>query len=198
MFKCYLFVIIVLDKKSSVSFLISSINAVSVFVWKNHACFSSVFWLWTLCDYSRLMKRLKKNRSLFQMKNSTCLKFFKLLKLRNVDYIIMLNFFVIMMINWFKKIWKSSKKNYVSWKENRILLFLQIIIFLTYWFLKSMQMLFFLCYLTISEQISALKKAFQHLLSLFKIFNKFSNIFTVVIIFLFDKIMIYSVDLIFF
>jgi len=99
MFKCCLFVIAVLDKKSSVSFSISSISTVSVFIQKSHVCYSSVFWSWTLCDCLRFMKKLKKSRSFFLIKNSTCLKLFKLLKSRNIDCIVTLNFFVIVMIN---------------------------------------------------------------------------------------------------
>ena len=99
MFKCHLLVIVALDKESSVSFLISSTNAVNVFVWKNCACYFLIFWSWMSHDCLKLMKRLKKNRLLFLMKNSTCLKLFKLLRSRNISYIIILNFFMIMMIN---------------------------------------------------------------------------------------------------
>ena len=132
------------------------------------------------------------------MKNSTCLKLFKLLKSKNINYVIIFNFFTIMMINWFKKMQKSSKKNCIFWRENKILLFFWAIIFLICWFLKSMWILFFSYCLIISEQISALKKIFQHLLNFLKMFNRFSDIFVVIIIFLFDKIIIYFINLIFF
>ena len=143
------------------------------------------------------MKRLKKNRLFFLIRNNIYLKSFKQLKSKNIDYVITLNFFVIVMINWFKRMQKSLKKNCVSWRKNKILSFLQIIIFLTHWFLKLMQMLFFLYYLIIFEWILMLKKTFQHLLNLFKIFNKFSNILIFVIFFSFDEIVSFFINLIF-
>ena len=113
MFKYHSHVIIVLDKRNFVFFLTSSTSVVSVFVSKNHACFCLIFLWWTLYDFWKLMKKSKKNKSLFLIRNSICLKFFKLLKLKNINYVITLSFFMITVINWFKKVWKSSKKSCV-------------------------------------------------------------------------------------
>ena len=143
------------------------------------------------------MRKLKKNRLLFSTRSSVCSRSFRWLKSKNVNYIIMLNFFMIIVINWFRRVQKSSKKSYMSWRRNRLSSLLQIIILLTHWFWRLMQMLFFLCCLMISEQILTLKKTSQHLLSLLKMLNRFLDIFTFIIIFLLDKIIIYFVDLIF-
>ena len=131
MLKCQLLMIIVWDKRNSVLFLTNLTSVASVFTLRSCALYHSVLLQWMSLDFFKLVRKLRRNRLFFLMRNSICSKFFKQLKLKNDDCIVMLNFFVNVTGNWFKKVWKSLKKSCMSWKKNKILLFLWIIILST-------------------------------------------------------------------
>ena len=132
-------------------FLISSRIVANVFILKSHACWQMICDSWRFIRCFVLRSFLKRKKSLSVFVNSSFLRSW--LNWVSSFYICInkRNFSRSVMINWFKRVWKSLKKSCVSWRRNRISSLLWMIVLLTCWFLRLMWMLFFLCCLTISD-----------------------------------------------